>query len=262
MTALDPDHLAALEEQQAFLRRSVDDLDREYEAGDLDELDYATLRADYARRAERLERAIEEGRARFAAARPVRSPRRLATIVVAVVAFAVLAGVLVARSAGRRDPGQTVTGADPRSQAREALAECDRLSGQGEALEALQCYDGVLAEDPDNAEALTYRSVVLILAGLVEEGVAGLERAVEADPAYPDAHAYLAIVHSNRCQAEAALAELDALERLNPPPQLRQQTAGIRESAEAQLAGTQTCAPPSSMPPAAPRTTAEERGED
>ena len=39
---LDPDELAALEEQRDFLLRSLDDLEREHDAGDIDEHDYQT----------------------------------------------------------------------------------------------------------------------------------------------------------------------------------------------------------------------------
>lgn len=48
---LDPDALADLEEQRDLLLRSLDDLEREHEAGDLDTADYEALRDDYTRRA-------------------------------------------------------------------------------------------------------------------------------------------------------------------------------------------------------------------
>lgn len=48
---LDPDVLAALEEQRDFLLRSLTDLDREHDAGDLDDHDHAELRDDYTARA-------------------------------------------------------------------------------------------------------------------------------------------------------------------------------------------------------------------
>ena len=39
---LDPDALAVLEEQRSFLRRSLADLEREHDAGDLDDDDFPT----------------------------------------------------------------------------------------------------------------------------------------------------------------------------------------------------------------------------
>src|SRR5690606_37957028 len=45
------DDLVALEEQRDFLLRSLDDLEREREAGDLDDDDYQALKDDYTARA-------------------------------------------------------------------------------------------------------------------------------------------------------------------------------------------------------------------
>ena len=42
---IDLDELAGLEEQRAFLLRSLRDLEREHDAGDIDEADYETLKA-------------------------------------------------------------------------------------------------------------------------------------------------------------------------------------------------------------------------
>ena len=56
---LDPDALVALEEQRDFLLRSIEDLDRELAAGDLDADDHRTLRDDYTARAAALIRSID-----------------------------------------------------------------------------------------------------------------------------------------------------------------------------------------------------------
>ena len=48
---LDPDRLVAMEEERDFLLRSLDDLDAEHRAGDLDDHDYDELRDDYTVRA-------------------------------------------------------------------------------------------------------------------------------------------------------------------------------------------------------------------
>ena len=74
---LDPDALAALVEERDFLLRSLDDLEREHDAGDVDDHDYETLKDDYTARAARAIRAIESHRARTRAARRPRSWRRL-----------------------------------------------------------------------------------------------------------------------------------------------------------------------------------------
>ena len=57
---MDLDALAELEEERDFLLRSLDDLEAEREAGDLEPDDYETLRDDYTRRAAAILRSIEE----------------------------------------------------------------------------------------------------------------------------------------------------------------------------------------------------------
>ena len=51
MKTADPDSLAHLEEEREFLLRSLRDLEREREAGDIDDDDYRTLHDDYTARA-------------------------------------------------------------------------------------------------------------------------------------------------------------------------------------------------------------------
>ena len=108
---LDPDALATLEEQRRFLQRSLADLEREHDAGDLDDADYATLKHDYESRSPRSATPIEDGQRR---ARREPADRRAragtAAIVGGVTVFAMLCGFFVARSAGLRDPGNTITG--------------------------------------------------------------------------------------------------------------------------------------------------------
>ncbi|MEO7837244.1 MAG: hypothetical protein ABIS21_06340, partial [Acidimicrobiales bacterium] len=51
--------MVELEEERDFLLRSLQDLEREQEAGDLDEADYRSLRDSYTARAAAVLRAIE-----------------------------------------------------------------------------------------------------------------------------------------------------------------------------------------------------------
>jgi len=238
---LDPDTLAALEEERDFLLRSIEDLEREHAAGDIDDRDYATLRDDYTARAARTIRAIEarQLRVRALAEQPRRSlPTRLA-ILAGVVLFAVLAGVLVAQSAGRRDAGQTATGSireTTRTQLDRALAAAtdERYD------DAIRIYDEVLADQPRHAEALAYKGWAQLLAGDLGDGVVTLIQAVEADPDYPDPHAFLAIAFYRLDRPETALAELRRLDELDPPPAMKELTAGLRDRIEAELAGEPT----------------------
>ena len=248
--------MSALEEERDFLLRSLDDLEREREAGDLDAADYATLKDDYTARAAGVLRALgaeptsggEKGRnpdadaAKTAGDRdgadsrgekgrnPDASPngaaggRRWRPVVMGVVllAFASAAGMLVARSAGERLPGEAATGAiaatGPAAAVADDLAEARDLIGQGRTLDAIKVFDRVLEQDPDQPEALAYRGWLLRLAGraagdtsLIDKGMEYIERAVVADPGYPDARFFRAFVnYQDRRDPAAAVPDLRA----------------------------------------------------
>ncbi len=211
---LDPDELALLEEERDHLLASLEDLEREHDAGDMDDGDYRTLRDDYTVRASEVLAAIEEQRRLIAAPRPPRSRARTVVGVVGVIALAVVAGVLVARNAGQRGDGP-ITGAV--NTQRAALQTCREASFQ-DPEGGVECYDELLAGTPDNVEALTYRGWALIRLERVTEGAADLERAVEIDPDYPDARVFRAVVAARGGDHELAAAEIDRFYRNNPSP--------------------------------------------
>jgi tetratricopeptide (TPR) repeat protein len=228
----DPDRLVALEEQRDFLLRSLDDLEREHAAGDVDEHDYETLKDDYTARAARTIRAIESHQAQVAQARRPRSWRRLAATVGGVALFAVLAGLLVAQASGRRTADDPLTG-EIRQTTRAQLAEALSLAGEQRYDEAIDLYDELLDEQPDNVEALTYRGWVQFLSG-DSAGIDSLIAATEADPEYPDTHAFLAIILCRAGRTDAARTELDRLEGLDPPPFVLQLVGGLRARVDAE----------------------------
>jgi len=224
---LDPDALAALEEERRFLLRSLEDLEREHEAGDVDDADYETLKDDYTARAARTIRSIEAHHARAAAARPPRSWRRLAAVVAAVAAFAVVSGVLVAQAAGRRDAGDTATG-DVRETTRSRLDAALALAQQGDYEGAIATYDEVLAEQPRNVEAMTYKGWFQFQSG-DGQGVVTLVEAAEIDPGYPATHAFLAVAFERLGRPDTARLELQRLDALDPPPFIVELTRPLRE---------------------------------
>ena len=241
-TDLDPELISALEDQRDFLLRSLDDLEREHDAGDVDETDYQALKDDYTARAATVIRAIDRRRARFAT--PTSSRRRGPAVawIVGVLAFALLAGVLVARTAGRRDTGEVATG-DVRTSVTEDLNRAGNRAAEGELEEAVDIYDDVLARSPDNAEAATYRGWVLYLDGEREAGLTQLLQAATASPDYPDAHAFLAVVFFRSGLLDEAQRELDLLEELDAPAGLRQLVDPIAAEIESARASTTTTAP-------------------
>jgi hypothetical protein len=199
-TAVGPDRLAALEEERSFLLRSLRDLEAEHAAGDVDENDFTTLRDGYTKRAADVMREIDDGRARLPGRRPATWSRRLG-VGAAVVAVAVGAGILVARSSG------------------------DRLAGEE-----------VLELRPDHPEALTYSGWLLLFVGrqssddgvvadAVEAAREKLASATAADASYPDPHCYLAFIAAEHDgDIERARSEATTCLELDPPADLRAAT--------------------------------------
>lgn len=241
---LDPDALALLEAERDFLLRSLRDLDLEHAAGDLDDADHLALRDDYTRRAAEVLRAIDAQRAALTP-RPRTSWRRVGVWVVALVVLGAIAGVLVARGSGSRLPGGVISGADV-STPREKLAIAQGLLGDPQRWDdALSLYDDVLAEQPANSQALTYKGWLTYRMGDAEVGADLLESAVAADPAYADARVFLAIVLRDAGDFDGAAAQLAVFDTLDPPPMMRELVEAQGLAAEligrdllAQLSGT------------------------
>jgi tetratricopeptide (TPR) repeat protein len=231
----------ALEEQRDFLLRSLEDLEREHEVGDVDDHDYAALKDDYTARAAAVLRAIQA--ASTPRAEPRRPVGRRVVALIGVLAFAGLAGLLVAQASGRRDEGELSSG-DVRQSVTEKLNEAGRLLSQRDADGAIALYDEVLEDQPTNAEALTYKGWALyILVGDQEAALSTLLDAATAHQEYPDVHAFLAVVFFRSGLVEQADRELDRLDALDPPADIRQLTETLRDEIDAVLATTTTTAP-------------------
>ncbi len=230
---------AALEDERDHLLASLEDLEREHAAGDLDDDDHRTLLDDYTARTAAVLRALEalDGDGAATAPPDARPPDvvgapdgsrwRAAVVAVVVLGLAVVAGVLVAQASGQRGGG-TLTGNDDTVRAR--LANCQPLAfSDPEA--GVECYQDLLVESPDNVEALTYQGWALVRAGRVAEGGERFDRVVELDPEFPDVHVFRAIVavragdaarqRGDRTAARAAYTEaadeLGAFFRNDPP---------------------------------------------
>ena len=133
---MNPDRLAQLEQEQRFLLGSLNDLDAEHVAGDIDDHDHSVLHDGYTARAAVVLREIADGKVAFPARRRTR-PAVAAAWIVGVVAVAVLSGWLVARSSGQRLAGQTMTGGQAIDDVAANLAEARSLMGVGDYAGAL-----------------------------------------------------------------------------------------------------------------------------
>ena len=212
---LDPDELALLEEERDHLLASLEDLEREFAAGDMDEVDYRELKDDYTVRTAEVLQAIEEQRALHRRAAEPRGGRgRWVLVSAGVLLFAVVAGVLVAQGSGQRGGG-TISGGIPNL--RSELARCQQASFQDPPA-GVECYDALLEDAPGNVEALTYSGWALIRDGRVAEGARRLEEAVGIDPDYPDVRVFRAIVAARAGDHDAAAQEIDRFYRNDPAP--------------------------------------------
>jgi len=275
-----------LEEERDFLLRSLDDLDRERTAGDLDPADYMALKDDYTARAAAVLRAIDRSAAgrrkrpagapqpdwaryratgagrtgtrtaerapgrRAASARAPRAPRRARPWLVGtvVLAFAVFGGVLVARGAGEREPGQSSSGSVTATGPSAQLARARQLMGQGRFLDALKTYDAVLAKDPGQPEALTYRGWLIRLTGkadknpaLIDRGLASIDKAIVADADYPDAHLFRGIIlFEDKADAAAAVPDLQLYLARSPASPMAPSVQDLLARARAAASGATT----------------------
>lgn len=217
-----------LNEERRFLLESIRDLEREHEVGDVATEDFQALRDGYVARAAAVLREIDGAQV----TQPIRSRRwgRRVAIVAATLAVAVALGIFVARSAGQRLPGQSLTGGQPADEVAVKLTEGLRLLNLGRLDESRAAYDRVLEIEPSNAEAVTYSVWVGVIdaagsndtAG-VQEGIRLLAEATTLDETYADPHCLLAIaLHEFTGDADPVLVqrEVDACLALNPPGDL------------------------------------------
>ena len=258
-TRFDPDTLAALESERDFLLRSLDDLEAERAAGNLDADRYERLRDDYTARAAAVLRSIDEGIDARPAAPPLSLRRRL-LVAGGVAAFAAVAGVVLAGALGQRLPGQTVTGnsqstapAPDRAALERAVRERPDDAGAllalarflldaGEVAEAVKAFDTAARLNPADAEALAYSGWVVYLAGRSAEPAAAaeltdgalrrLDAAVAAQPDYPPAHFFRGVVLlRGKGDAAGAAAEFERYLALAPDGPERQQVQALLDQA-------------------------------
>ena len=217
-----------LRDEQQFLLRSLRDLDNEREAGDIDEADYATLRDGYISRTAAITRELNGADVAI----PVvnRNWLRRILVVVCVIAAGAGAGIWVARQSGQRLPGQSSSGAI--EQSTSGLLASARQLNFSDPGKAIELYTQVLKLEPDNAEALTYRSWILALTARAATGsvkqlalvtaVNDLLRAQKVDNEYPDAHCFLGIVYFRFLNsASLAKPQLDTCKAMNPPKEVQ-----------------------------------------
>ncbi len=190
---------------------SLDDARREYEAGELSDADYRTITAredaalDQARRVldEITLRAKNESSSQPHTPRVARTRKR-SRLVVALICFALAAGVLVWANLGLRQSGSSATGGLSLSQTQkvqELLNEGQADVASANLAAALSAYQQLLVIEPTNVTALTETGWLEASAGskskdaaLVTRGVNLLREALALAPHAPAPLLYYAII--------------------------------------------------------------------
>jgi cytochrome c-type biogenesis protein CcmH/NrfG len=226
----DPDARAELEEERDFLLRSLDDLEAERAAGELDDHDYRNLKDGYTARAAEVLRALDEHRAvrdRAAADAPAGPRWRRPVAVLVVLALAVGAGLTVAAAAGSRKPGETATGGTGSTAASSRLTEAARVA-RDDPRRALDLYDAVIKDDNRNVEAWAERALLLASLGvginqpgLLDEAHRSIDTALKLEPQSPRSRFYLGLIEQFTGDRPAAEAAFEQALADDPPPPLR-----------------------------------------
>jgi tetratricopeptide (TPR) repeat protein len=254
---LGPERRRQLEEERDFLMQSLDDLDVEHETGGIDDESYTELHDDYTARAAAVIRTLRDGvdvTPAPAPHSPNRTRRRI-VLVSLVLVFAIAAGTSLAYALGARLPGQTASGnsqaapstttpaqaalskkiTDLEQQVNASADDYDlRLQlarayeENGDLTNALKQSDAAITIDANRPEANANAARLIYLASesapeqkakdqLISQALAGLNKAIEVGPDYPDSYYFRAVLYSQSLRDYArAQADLQAYLRTAP----------------------------------------------
>jgi tetratricopeptide (TPR) repeat protein len=216
-----------LADERDFLLASLADLEREHDAGDVDDGDYHSLKDAYTARAAAVLRALETQRPSPAAPGATPARRRVLAWVLLVVILAAGAGAAMARASGARRDGDVASG-DPFLDTRQLLADAQRAAMEGDYEGSIARYTEALALQPANVEALTYRGWSRMRSGDVPGAARDLDAAIDIDPAYADVRVFRASVYVSAKDFDAAAAQLAVFDGLKAPELMGQIVASQR----------------------------------
>lgn len=214
-----------LQDERDVLLMSLEDLDREHEAGDLCDEDYRLLRDLYTARAATVLRELEGRDASDCLTAEPETPsasgddsgphrnrpglrtsgkwrrRPMVAIATVLVGVLVMSIVLVVEGTSTRLPGDSATGSISLSRQQSLqreLAQAQSLEASGDSAEALVVYHQVLEQDPTQEEALAESGWLEYEAGaqaknssLLSQGQDDEQKAEQSDPRAFAPHLYL-----------------------------------------------------------------------
>ncbi len=251
------ERLRSLHERRDFLLRSIDDLEREHEAGDLTDADFNLLHRDYSRRAADVLKELDAvgppepeplTELQVAIQRKARLLRVFAWV--GIVAFAVFSGVAVAKIAGLRTGNDGLTGtvrsagANTTAAKVEELVRAGRDSMAADPVTAIRSFDEAVALDPTQVEALTYGGWLLRLVSrsasndterteLLNGAIERLDRAINTDPGYADARAFRGIIRFRDLNdPKSAIEDFAILDTVTVPDEVAALVGNARVEAE------------------------------
>jgi cytochrome c-type biogenesis protein CcmH/NrfG len=218
---------SALEAERDFLLRSLDDLESERDAGNIDDDTYRSLHEDYTARAADVIRSLRDDVEPPEPEAPRTSRRTKVIVIVCLVAFVGVTAFGLTRALGSRSPGDTITGnsanagtqsdeealADLQQAAEDAPESYDariayaRMLLGSDLAQALREFDAAAQLDPSRPEPPTYIGWINALAAralepgadrdaLIARAQESLDQAIGLDPQYQDAYVYRALLHS------------------------------------------------------------------
>ena len=267
----------AREDERRFLLRSLDDLDAEHAEGNVDDVTYELLHADYTARAARVLHQLDGDTDNVELAADQPSPRtgRRVLVGAAVVAFATVASVALAYGLGARLPGQTITGRQSDASSPSAastaalrslraavktnpndaaahLALARGLMGARDLPDALTEFGAAARLDPTNAEPFAYSGWLIRLQGFPDQALTVLDKAIAVNPEYPDARAFKGIILlRDKHDPEGAIAQFQRyLVRAPDSPLANQVRVLLAQAVEAgRSASTTTTTTPTPKSP-------------
>lgn len=253
----------ALREERDFYLRSIQDLDDELAAGDIDDADYQTLKEAYTARAATLLRALlsdEDGipdervtlngssarsdtgdvESASSALSGFSTWRRRVAVGLVVVVLASGASWAVVASSATRLPGEEITGKALGSQAiAQQLSKAAQAEEKGDQVSAVKDYQSILNSDSNQPEALTGEGWLLAETqqpALVRQGLGMLASAEKVAPDYAPAHVYRGITLLSEGDYSNAVPELKWYLDHNPDPQLAPRVTQALQEAQAKAA--------------------------
>jgi Tfp pilus assembly protein PilF len=163
-----------------------------------------------------------------------------------IIAFGVVAALVLAAALGGRMQGQTGSGntatvsqADRRQTLEQAvratpndprahLALARFLMARRKYPGAFTEFSSVTALEPTNAEAQAYSGWLLYLAGRVDDAITRIDAALAADETYPDAHFFKGVAFfRGKSDAVGAIPEFQRYITLVPDSPLSDQVRGL-----------------------------------